>query len=1121
MAPPLRQNRHRPDPPDRKSLAKRQSGAVVRRKPVQQRATAVRMSGAVNRRRQEGSLLQRLLSAVLPGANTRRPAAVPIPPATSRETVPPYPQQEQKSLLNRLLDNSATAKARPVASKSPSEEMTPSFTHGERQAPAPPGMGTTERSSSLFGRLRDLGGTSPAASERRGGVEGDVPDSKSSGRLGGSIFGRGRAPAPAEDVPDHEAGVQPPVFGKRVPPAEEVPPASSRLLGGMLSRLRPGRREVEHGTGESVERSEPMVARGERAEPEETFSSSHFDHDSGHDHPAYDEEPPAPPTPPSLAERMPRTYGGEFSASSRPSPRGAAVSSSSRGSAGTAATSSAREKGGSGLRTGAGLLQGLLSKVIRTARSTPPRESRRTVSSAPQFPTVSQREHAPSSRSSATTPLMERLLSRESQRERGRSVEPSPRSSAPVTPPPASRAPAPRPPLPKVPMFRGPAPREGPSIFQRLMTRKSRDKAVLRSSFVRGPVFGPAGTPYVDKTNPQARLTFMLGFFVLAFSILALRAVDLTVVQADYLQQKARSQHKKKITLTASRGRILDRNGRTMAISLPMNSLSVEVDQVEDRDHLANNLADIIGVPVEELRNKLRSFKAGTYPTIKHQLTPEITRKVRNLDHHALFFFPESRRFYAMGEVTGHILGFVNFEGRGREGLERSFEDDLHGVNGAQVISHDRLGRPMPMVRTVTEPHPGVDLSTTIDTTIQYIAYRALLKGVQNSQAKAGMAVVMDPNNGEILAMVNQPSFNPNNLAHSKSNDRRNRVVTDLFEPGSTFKVFTVAAALDKGTVTPDTIIDIEYGKTRVADRVITDFHRGTRYLSVSQVLQRSSNVGAAKIGLGLGLEQQDYYIRRFGFGARTGIELPSDPSGVIPDVTHYRKVGLANRSYGYGITTTPLHITTAFAASINGGIYYPPTLIKGKIVDGVVVPMKQKPPPHRVISEDTSKKLRKILQSVVTDEGTAIEAAVDGYQVGGKTGTARKAIPGQGYVRGKYYASFVGFIPVEKPKVVIFVSIDEPVGVIYGGKVAAPVFKEIAQEILPRLSIFPDTHTDPPLPDMMDPVPPDSETVENVSLGQALEILGKKGIVPQVSGSGVVKSLETPTEGPPRLIMQ
>ncbi|MBF0111013.1 MAG: penicillin-binding protein 2 [Magnetococcales bacterium] len=764
----------------------------------------------------------------------------------------------------------------------------------------------------------------------------------------------------------------------------------------------------------------------------------------------------------------------------------------------------------SGDRQGAGsrLAQGLFQKVIQSV-SRPPPAGKRPPASRP-VPPPPPRDSGSTVRAKSP-PLIQRLM------------------QAGGTSRPLQRAPMPpRPPI---------APR--PSFIRTLFTPGSKEKSPFRPSLIRS-FSSSTPAPYVDKSNPRARLGFLMGVFMLAFFVLSLRAVDLTIIQADSLQQRARSQHKKKIVMTADRGRILDRNGRTLAISLPMHSLSVDIDQVDNRDQLATSLGPIIHFPVTDLRSRLLSFKPGSFPILRRKLSPETARKIRNLDHPALFFIPESRRFYTMGEITSHILGFVNFEGRGREGVERSFEDELHGINGAQVISHDRLGRPMPMVKTVTDPHPGSELAITIDTTIQYIAYRALLKGVQASQAKAGMAVVLNPDNGEILAMVNQPSFNPNNLPQSKSNDRRNRVVTDLFEPGSTFKVFTIAAALDAGTVTPSTVIDIEFGKTRVADRIITDFHRGERYHTVSQVLQRSSNVGAAKIGLELGHEKMERYIRLFGFGAPTGIELPADPSGVIPDITHYRKVGLANRSYGYGITTTPLHITAAFAASINGGIYYPPTLIRGKMVDGVLVPLHKPRQPHRVISEDTSKKLRSILQSVVTPEGTAIEAAVDGYQVGGKTGTARKAIPGQGYVRGRYYASFVGFIPVEKPKVVIFVSIDEPSGIYYGGKVAAPVFKEIAQEILPRLSIFPDTHTAPPLPGMMDPpvpsvapvatkgaipadpnIAPAVEGVENVSLGKAIEILSKQGIVPRIQGHGMVKSLETPKEGPPRLILQ
>ncbi|MBF0631193.1 MAG: hypothetical protein HQL89_09440 [Magnetococcales bacterium] len=842
----------------------------------------------------------------------------------------------------------------------------------------------------------------------------------------------------------------------RTPPPREHKPAPQREQRSMFSRLLEGI---------------PQHLPGQRSAPTR--------------HP----EPSAPSVPPGMDPSRGRVFTSQRQKKpllERLFKRGASPAPTP-----PVAPSAPRERSVAGGRQGLPLMQRLFKKVAQAVPKSPPSAPR---PPAPRAPVAPPPRESVATVKRDTPPLIERLL-----------------TSPQRTP---QRAPLPR--MPASP----PVSRGIPVLVKRLFARNDKSRTAPRRSFLRVPSVGTPNAPYVDKTNPQSRLMFLSGVFMLAFFVLSLRAVDLTIIQADSLKQRALNQHKKKIVMTANRGRILDRNGRTLAISLPMHSLSVDIDQVEDRYQLARNLAPIINVPESELRSRLQSFKPGSYPILKRQLSPETARKIRNLDHAALFFIPESRRFYTMGEITGHILGFVNHEGRGREGLERSFEDELHGINGAQVISHDRLGRPMPMVKTVTEPHPGSDLAITIDTTIQYIAYRALLKGVQASQAKAGMAVVLNPDNGEILAMVNQPSFNPNNLAQSKSNDRRNRAVTDLFEPGSTFKVFTIAAALEEGTVTPNTVIDIEYGKTRVADRIITDFHRGERYHTVSQVLQRSSNVGAAKIGLELGHKNLEKFIRLYGFGAPTGVELPSDPGGSIPDITHYQKVGVANRSYGYGITTTPLHIAAAFGASINGGIFYPPTLIRGKVVDGVVVPLHKQHAPHRVISEETSKKLRTILQSVVTPEGTAIEAAVDGYQVGGKTGTARKAIPGQGYVRGRYYASFVGFIPVEKPKVVIFVSIDEPSGIYYGGKVAAPVFKEIAQEILPRLSIFPDTHTPPPLPDLMDP-PPANDIIENVSLSRALEILTQQGIVPQIQGYGVVKSLETPKEGPPRLIMQ
>lgn len=621
------------------------------------------------------------------------------------------------------------------------------------------------------------------------------------------------------------------------------------------------------------------------------------------------------------------------------------------------------------------------------------------------------------------------------------------------------------------------------------------------------------------------RLEILVGLFMLAFVVLAIRAFDLTILQGESLQRRAQNQHKKKIIVPANRGRFLDRNHKTLAISLPMKSLSVDMDLVDNSDKLAGQLAPLIGKSKTYLRKKLASARPGSYPVVQRKLPPEAIRKIRLLNHPALFFKQDSKRFYTMGEVTSHILGFINFEGAGVEGLERALEKNLQGQPGTQIITRDRLGRLMPKTQQVTPAKPGADTILSIDTTIQYIAYRALLKGVTTSQAKSGFAIVMDPNNGEILALVNQPSFNPNNLAISNARGRRNRAVADLFEPGSTFKIFTAAAALETGTVTPQTIIDIEGGKFRVGDRTIRDFHRGDEKLSVEQILQKSSNVGAAKIGLMVGNEAMEGYLYSFGFGRPTNIELGYEPSGSIPDITFYKRVGLANRSYGYGITSTPLQLVTAASAVINGGILFPPKLVLGYNEKGKFIPA---PPPEtrRVISEDTSTKIRKILESVVKPGGTAPQTAVDGYRVAGKTGTARKAVPGKGYVPGHYFASFVGFIPANKPRLVIFVGIDEPQGKYYGGQVAAPVFKEIAQEILPHLSIFPTEKAELQLPEIVDKAKFDPQGVfdlslQGLSLDGALQELKKKGIIPTVHGSGLVKKYSTEGAGPPRLYLE
>ncbi|MBF0340658.1 MAG: penicillin-binding protein 2 [Magnetococcales bacterium] len=660
------------------------------------------------------------------------------------------------------------------------------------------------------------------------------------------------------------------------------------------------------------------------------------------------------------------------------------------------------------------------------------------------------------------------------------------------------------------------------------------------------------GSKPTETINVGMRLKFLLGCFMLGFSVLAARAVNLTVLQGPELHRRALHQYQKKITAQGHRGQFLDRRGHTLAISLPVRSLSVDIDQVRDRNQLADQLAQAMGTERYYLRRKLKKAKPGSFPIIARKLPPGIISKVQHLNNPALFFIPDMQRFYTMGEITSHILGFVGFDGLGAEGLEKVFQKDLQGVSGSRIITQDRMGRVMPVVQNISEARPGADIVLSIDATVQYIAYRALLRGVVRSKAKAGSVVIMDPKTGDVLAMVNQPAFNPNNMLDSQPEARRNRAILDSYEPGSTFKIFTIGAALDLGLVKETTVIDIENGRFNIGDRTIRDFHVGNPVLTVSQVIQKSSNVGAAKIGLMMKPDVLEQYILNFGFARPTGVEQTNETAGGLADITHYRYVGQANRSYGYGVQATPLQIITATTAAVNGGLLRPPHLVSGRMIDNKVVPI-QRNEPKRVISDKTSATLRRILATVVSSEGTAVQAKVAGYTVAGKTGTARKASGRQGYTGGGYFASFVGLIPAEDPKIVIFVGIDEPDSKLYyGGLAAAPVFREIAEEILPLLAVLPTTPAELKLPPPRDeaksppmpmplpelpgtkvatspaqaPVPaadPTSEPVsyKNLSMADALDKSRARGVVPKITGSGKVVQESIGEEGELRLVLE
>ncbi|NGZ06579.1 MAG: penicillin-binding protein 2 [Magnetococcales bacterium] len=650
------------------------------------------------------------------------------------------------------------------------------------------------------------------------------------------------------------------------------------------------------------------------------------------------------------------------------------------------------------------------------------------------------------------------------------------------------------------------------------------------------------GSRPVEPINVGMRLNVLLVFFLLAFTILAARAIDLSWLQGAELQRRALNQYQRKIIAHGQRGRFLDRRGHTLAVSLPVRNLSVDIDHVADRVQLADQLAPILGMERHYLRRKLRKAKTGSFPVIARKLHPGIIQKIQHLNHPALFFIPDMQRFYTMGEITGHILGFVGYDGQGAEGLEKVFQKDLHGQTGSRIITQDRMGRVMPTVQNITDAKPGADIVLTIDATVQYIAYRALLRGVTHSKAKAGSVVIMDPKNGDVLALVNQPAFNPNNMLDSKPDQRRNRAILDAYEPGSTFKIFTIGAALDLGLIKESTQINIENGRFTIGDRTIRDFHVGNTILTVSQIIQKSSNVGAAKIGLMMKPDTLEQYILNFGFSRPTGIEQNNEAPGSLADITHYRYVGQANRSYGYGVLATPLQITTATTAAVNGGLLRSPHLVAGRMIHNQQLSLSRNEP-KRVVSEQTSTILRRILTTVVSTEGTAAQAKVAGYTVGGKTGTARKASGRQGYMSGSYFASFVGFIPAEDPKIVIFVGIDEPdTKLYYGGLAAAPVFREIAEEVLPLLAVLPSTPVDvklpparteskpPPLPTPpgAKPASPTAEepaTAElgykHLSLAEAMEKAKKQGVVPVIKGSGLVTREHLEENGDLHLVLE
>ena len=626
-----------------------------------------------------------------------------------------------------------------------------------------------------------------------------------------------------------------------------------------------------------------------------------------------------------------------------------------------------------------------------------------------------------------------------------------------------------------------------------------------------------------DEREKWARVRIiMVGtVFGLLFLTVVGRAFYLQILQHENLVKKADKQHQHRVDLTPARGSILDCNGTTLAESIHMDSCYAEPRRIEDVDGTAGVLAPILGIPKSELVAKLSVNKSFIW--IDRWLAPEVATRVRNMKLPGIGFAPESKRFYPNMEIAAHVVGFTGTDPNGLEGIELKYDSTILGNTGYMITERDALGRNIGIMNTVIkDSSPGKSVVLTLDKTIQFIAEKELAKAVKESNAKSGMALVMESNTGRVLAMANYPTFNPNAFSHYSLSQLRNHVVADSFEPGSTFKVFTIAAALDSGSIKPGDVYNCENGTYRVADRTIHDDHPHSR-LSVSEIIKYSSNIGSAKIALKMGEETMSSYLRNFGFGGRTGIDLPGETPGNLK--RHWYGVDLATISFGQGVSLSTVQLVSALSAIANGGNLMRPYLVEQILDDSGAVVQKFEPQiVRRVISSETARKVTKMMETVTGEGGTGTKAALDGFRVAGKTGTAQKVDPvTRVYSPTKRIGSFVGFVPADKPKLTIAVIIDEPQVVKYGGVIAAPAFRGIAQNSLAYLKIQPNLPTTtavkqvettvaaaPAIESLSDGDGPETPTggeimpnFRGMSMRRVMQVMEKRGINIRLLGSG------------------
>jgi cell division protein FtsI (penicillin-binding protein 3) len=555
-----------------------------------------------------------------------------------------------------------------------------------------------------------------------------------------------------------------------------------------------------------------------------------------------------------------------------------------------------------------------------------------------------------------------------------------------------------------------------------------------------------------EKRTPELRLKLegwrsRLVFFLAAagFATLAGRAFYLQAVDTTFLQAKGEQRYGRVIDLPASRGAVKDRNGQPLAISTPVESIFVTPDEAEPEEGQLRSLAKALAMPVEDVRQKIDK-KDRQFVFLKRQISPDQAAKVMALRIPGVFQQREYRRYYPAGEVMAHVVGFTGIEDNGQEGIELAAQSRLAGTPGSRKVIKDRKGRIVEDVESVRPPRDGAEVTLALDQRLQFLAHKELKAAVAQYRAKAGSIVIVDAKSGEVLALVNLPDYNPNNRANVTGAQTRNRSVTDLFEPGSTMKPFTVAAALDDGIVRPDTLIDTGAGSIRIGGWTINDSHP-MGMLTVAQVISKSSNIGAAKIQLQMPAERMGTLYRELGFGSAPQTGFPGEAKGVLRPWAQWKPIEQATMSYGHGLSVSLLQLARAYTAFTNDGQVLPLSLIR----------QASQPIGRPLFSAKSVAEVVRMMEATVSPAGTAPQARVPGYRVAGKTGTAYKAENGS-YADRKYVSSFVGFAPVTDPRFIVAVMLDEPQGSKhYGGDVGGPVFSSVMGSALRLMSVPPD----------------------------------------------------------------